>query len=282
MKMEVIQTRKETLARLERLKAEGKTIGFVPTMGALHEGHLSLVKRSKAENDITVVSIFVNPIQFNNNSDLENYPRTFETDSQLLESMGTDIIFAPNADEMYPDAPSEKYDFGALETVMEGEFRPGHFNGVAVVVKRLFDICIPHKAYFGMKDFQQLAIIKALVRQKDIPVQIIACPTVREEDGLAMSSRNTRLTEKQRQQSTVISKALFSASHKHSSTTIDALKKEMTDEINACSELKTEYIEFVDENTLIPVSSWDTSSKVVACIAVWAGEVRLIDNLPIN
>lgn len=277
--MKTFNTRKEVTEAIQLLRNQGKTIGFVPTMGALHLGHLSLIKESKKENDITVVSIFVNPIQFNNSQDLKSYPRTIETDSKQLQETGADILFYPDEKEIYPDIPTEKYEFGQLETVMEGKFREGHFNGVAVVVKRLFDICLPHKAYFGMKDFQQLAIIKKLVLKLESDIQIIPCPTIRETDGLAMSSRNTKLNNEQRRQAAIISKCLFDAKKHYKEYTVDALKKHIETQINELSEMKTEYVEIVDDINLQPISEWGSTSAMVVCIAAWAGETRLIDNL---
>ncbi|HFB61616.1 MAG TPA: pantoate--beta-alanine ligase, partial [Bacteroidetes bacterium] len=196
--MKKFTTIKETKEYLSGQKAAGKTIGFVPTMGALHEGHLELMRRARKENDLLVVSIFVNPIQFNNPDDLKKYPRTLEDDMEKLKSVDCNVLFAPDAAEMYPEKVTTQYDFGELDKVMEGKFRPGHFNGVAVVVKKLFDIVQPHRAYFGEKDFQQLAIIKKLVEMENIPVEIVPCPIVRDPAGLAMSSRNRLLTPEQR------------------------------------------------------------------------------------
>ena len=193
--MQFFNTKKELLAVLEIYRNEGKVIGFVPTMGALHEGHLSLVKDSKKNSDITVVSIFVNPTQFNDPEDLKRYPRTLEKDLDLLKSVNCDLVFAPSVEEIYPEPDTRKFDFGYLESIMEGAKRPGHFNGVGQVVSRLFDIVQPHKAFFGMKDFQQVAIIKNMVKQLNYSVEIISCPIVREENGLAKSSRNTLLEE---------------------------------------------------------------------------------------
>lgn len=254
------------------------TVGLVPTMGALHEGHTSLVKRSVDENDITVVSIFVNPIQFNNKSDLEKYPRTLEADCDKLKTFGCDIVFAPEEKEMYPDEINESYDFGDLERVMEGACRPGHFNGVAIVVKRLFDITSPDKAYFGMKDYQQLAIIKALVKQKNIPVEIVECPTVREEDGLAKSSRNVRLTGEQRNSAIKLSEVLFYVKE-NKEKDIPTLRSYVENYLAQDSQLKLEYFEIADSEDLHIFDSGSIPEHSVACIAAWAGEVRLIDNI---
>ncbi|NOR88527.1 MAG: pantoate--beta-alanine ligase, partial [Bacteroidales bacterium] len=206
--MKIFKTINQTQDFINKAKSQGKTIGFVPTMGALHAGHLSLVKAARQNNDLVVVSIFVNPIQFNNPEDLKKYPRTLEKDSAMLEQELCDAIFYPSVEEMYPETVTKKYDFGVLEHVLEGQFRAGHFNGVAVVVKKLFDIVPAHQAYFGKKDFQQLAIIRKLVEIEQIPIEIIACDTMRETDGLAMSSRNVRLTEEERNRASLIYQTL--------------------------------------------------------------------------
>lgn len=266
---------------ISNYKKNGKTIGFVPTMGALHLGHASLVDCSVAENDITVVSIFVNPIQFNNSNDLATYPRTLDIDLELLEKHACDVVFVPSVDDMYPSGTSnlESYDFGSLETVMEGKFRPGHFNGVAVVVKRLFDLVPAHKAYFGLKDFQQLAVIKQLVIKHSLPIQIIPCATIREQDGLAMSSRNTRLNTAQRLEAVTISKALFEAKSMVATTSVADIKSYIVETINASSELEVEYVEVVDDTYLQSVKNWNDADNIVVCVAVFAGAVRLIDNI---
>lgn len=278
----IVCNRTEELSEvISKYKKSGKTIGFVPTMGALHLGHASLVDCSVAENDITVVSIFVNPIQFNNSNDLATYPRTLEVDLALLEKHACDVVFVPSVEDMYPSGTGniESYDFGSLETVMEGKFRPGHFNGVAVVVKRLFDIVPAHKAYFGLKDFQQLAVIKQLVIKHSLPIQIIPCNTVREQDGLAMSSRNTRLNPSQRLEAVTISKALFEAKRKVASATVAEIKSYIAETINASLELEVEYVEIVDDTYLQSVSDWSDAENIVVCVAVFAGSVRLIDNI---
>jgi pantoate--beta-alanine ligase len=202
--MRVIHTIAELKELLQQHRQEGKTIGFVPTMGALHKGHITLVERCVAENDICVVSIFVNPTQFNNHEDLRLYPRTPEEDYELLRSTGTDVVFAPSVEEIYPGPDIRIFDFGLLDKVMEGAFRPGHFNGVAQVVSKLFAFVEPHKAYFGEKDFQQLAIVREMVKQQELPVEIVGVPTVREQNGLAMSSRNQRLSVEQREHASEI------------------------------------------------------------------------------
>lgn len=277
--MQVLHTKNELISLIDRFKKEGKSIGFVPTMGALHEGHLSLVKESKKNSDITVVSIFVNPTQFNDPEDLKRYPRTLDKDVELLEKTGCDIAFAPSVEEIYPEPDTRKFDFGYLESVMEGAKRPGHFNGVGQVVSRLFDIVRPDKAFFGMKDFQQVAIIKQMVKQLNSPVRIIPCPIVREESGLARSSRNTLLDEEHRKNAPHIYATLKKAREMASSMGVSELKKWMTDEINRNPYLETEYVEIVDDTTLKITEDWKEPGTKVACVAVYAGKIRLIDNI---
>jgi pantoate--beta-alanine ligase len=280
--MRIVNSVGEMQAIALALRSEGKSIGFVPTMGALHKGHLNLVSQSVQENQITVCSIFVNPIQFNNPADLEKYPRNFERDAALLKETGCDIIFHPSAEEMYPEKETKTFDFGLLDKVMEGQFRPGHFNGVAVVVEKLFSMVMPHRAYFGEKDFQQLAIIKALVKKENINVNIIAHPTVREKDGLAMSSRNERLNETQRQQAPLIYQVLCEAEMICRNESLQAARKFAESTINANPEMQLEYFEISDPETLLPVYDAAGQSTVVACIAVFMGPVRLIDNMVYN
>jgi pantoate--beta-alanine ligase len=280
--MEVFQHRRELSQRLQSLKKEKKSIGFVPTMGALHEGHLSLVRSSRQQNDITVVSIFVNPTQFNNKEDLLHYPRTLENDLSMLEKEGCDAVFVPDEKEMYPEPDLRVFSFGNLDKVMEGKHRPGHFNGVAQVVTKLFDIVMPHRAYFGMKDFQQLTIIKKLVNNCRYPIEIISCPIVRESDGLALSSRNRRLTREQRQHAALIPVTLSQARQTGISVNIEELKKSVIDTINSDPLLQVEYFEIVDEETLQPLKNWSTAAGNVGCIAVNVGNVRLIDNITFN
>ncbi|HAG16353.1 MAG TPA: pantoate--beta-alanine ligase [Bacteroidales bacterium] len=278
--MLVFERKNELVAFVRNAKDQGKTIGFVPTMGALHAGHLSLVKISVEQCDMTIASIFVNPIQFNNPKDLEKYPRTFDADSKMLEEAGCDIIFHPSIEEMYPTEAVEKFDFGQLETVMEGAFRPGHFNGVAVVVKRLFEIVNPDKAYFGKKDFQQLAIVKALVKQIQFPVEIIGMETVREPDGLAMSSRNIRLSPDERIKAVEISKVLKFILENKSQYSPLLLEAQAIDRLS--KNFKVEYIQIVDGDSLQPISSWNQTDYPVVCAAAFLGEVRLIDNLELE
>ncbi len=273
---------KDIQSAIRQHRVDELSIGFVPTMGALHRGHISLLEQSVKENHITIVSIFINPIQFNNKQDLEKYPRTLEDDCKKLEEAGCDIVFAPSTDEMYPEEVKEHYDFGQLEKVMEGEHRPGHFNGVAVVVKRLFDICMPHKAYFGEKDFQQLAIIKALVEQENMPLEIISCPIIREEDGLAMSSRNVRLSPEERSIAPEIFKSLNWIKQQAGDRSIGEIVILTKEKLNAMPGMQVEYICIADEDTLMPVQNWDEADNIRAFIALFMGDVRLIDNLKIK
>lgn len=277
--MTVVTTKKELDSCIESFKKEGKTIGFVPTMGALHSGHLSLVKESKKLSDITVVSIFVNPTQFNDAEDLKRYPRTLDKDVKLLESVGADVIFAPSVEEIYPEPDTRVFDFGYLESVMEGAKRPGHFNGVGQVVSRLFDIVKPHKAFFGMKDFQRVAIIKNMVRQLKYNIEIVACPIIREEDGLAMSSRNMLLEDEHRKNAPHIYATLKKACNLAVQMSVSDLKKWVVKEINTNPLLEVDYVEFVDDTTLEIIENWDKKEAVVACVAVYAGKIRLIDNI---
>jgi pantoate--beta-alanine ligase len=269
----------ETRDIIQKQLSEGKTIGFVPTMGALHEGHLVLVRQAAQENDFVVVSIFVNPIQFNNPDDLAKYPRTLEDDIQKLEGTGCNLVFAPSATEMYPEPDLTEFDFGQLDKVMEGKFRPGHFRGVAVVVKKLLEITTPHKAYFGEKDFQQLAIIKKMVGMFNMPVEIVACPIVRESDGLAMSSRNTRLTPEEREEATTIFKALSGIKENYSWFIPEGVKQLVRGGIEESPHFRVEYVDVVDTETLQPIEDWMDAEHAVVCVAAFIGSVRLIDNI---
>lgn len=275
--MKVFNTVKELKNELASYRAEGKTIGLVPTMGALHDGHLSLVKRAKQECDIVVVSDFVNPIQFNNQHDLETYPRTLDEDVEKLRGVDCDYVFAPSVEEMYPTPSTDKYSFGILEEVMEGPRRPGHFSGVAVVVRRLFDIVEPQKAFFGEKDFQQLAIIKNLVQQINYDIEIVPCPIVRADDGLALSSRNKRLSPENRAKAPKIHATLSAATEKMNSMSVDEVKQWVMDVFTQDPAFEPEYFEIVEDVTLQPVASWDEAEGIVGCIAVWMDDVRLID-----
>jgi pantoate--beta-alanine ligase len=278
--METFTTVKRTKQYIERLKKQGKSIGFVPTMGALHEGHLELMRCAKKDNDILSVSIFVNPIQFNNKEDLVKYPRDLYSDIRKLEEIGCDLLFIPTEQEMYPEGtPQEKYDFGSLETVMEGAFRPGHFNGVAVVVKRLFDVVSPDKAYFGEKDFQQLAIVKKLTEMVKSPVEVIPCPIVREPDGLAMSSRNLRLSKEARKLAAMIYWILRESVKRKNSKSPVELKEWVRRKFDEIEDFDLEYFEIADEETLQPVEAWDEKRKTRGFVAVYLDGVRLIDNI---
>ncbi|MEA5139562.1 pantoate--beta-alanine ligase [Arcicella rigui] len=266
----------QTYLNKERLQA--KTIGFVPTMGALHEGHLSLIQTAKSQNDITVCSIFVNPTQFNNPDDLAVYPRTLEADCQLLEQVQCDVVFAPSAAEMYPSLPNIKFNFGILETVMEGKFRPGHFNGVGIVVAKLFNIVQPTKAYFGQKDLQQCAVINCLVRDLSFSLDLVICPTQREQDGLAMSSRNRNLSTEQRALAPAIYKALQQASQQLRTQPAQVVKKAIDDYFASTDGIELEYFEISDFETLLPVEEL-SEGKTALCIAAYLGKTRLIDNV---
>lgn len=277
--MKLIQTIKELRAELDTLRKEGKSVGLVPTMGALHAGHASLVKRAVAENDVVVVSDFVNPTQFNDQNDLLKYPRTLEADCKLLDSCGVTFVFAPSVEEIYPEPDTRQFSYAPLDTVMEGKFRPGHFNGVCQIVSKLFMIVEPDRAYFGEKDFQQLAIIREMVRKYPFNLQIVGCPIVREDDGLALSSRNARLSSEQRTQALQISKTLFASVEYAKAHTLAETKAFVGKAIEEAEGLTIEYFEIVDGDTLQTVSEWNDSNYIVGCITVYCGEVRLIDNI---
>lgn len=267
--------------QIELLKSQAKSIGFVPTMGALHEGHISLITQAKDENDVVVVSIFVNPTQFNNAEDLKKYPRVIEQDTKLLTNCKVDFVFIPSESEIYPqDYVRPTIDLGALDQVMEGKFRPGHFMGVVEVVKRLFGIVQPHNAYFGQKDFQQVAVIKKMTEFFQLPIQIIACPIIRSEKGLALSSRNMRLNDSEKEQALTIFQTLqFAKQHvkEHDPQTLQAMCFEKLTK----SGLQVEYVEIVNPKTLNTLkNTWRNGA--VCCIAAFCGNVRLIDNMVIN
>lgn len=277
--MKVISTIAELRKVLDEHRAAGKTIGLVPTMGALHNGHASLVERSVADNDITVVSIFVNPTQFNDKNDLRNYPRDLKADCALLDKVGADIAFAPEVEEMYPEPDTRVFSFAPLDEVMEGPFRPGHFNGVAQIVSKLFYAVEPHRAYFGEKDFQQLAIIREMVRQLSLSLEIVGCPIVREQDGLAMSSRNMLLTAEERERAVKISQTLFKSLEIAGNNSLAYTKAYVEDAMNSTEGFRLEYYQIVDGNTLQPIENWEDSSYIVGCIALFCGNIRLIDNI---
>ncbi len=271
-----IQELKDCLARERQ---QNKKIGFVPTMGALHAGHLSLVKRCVEENDVCVVSIFVNPTQFNDKNDLATYPRTLDNDCALLEPTGCDYVFAPTESEMYPEPDTRTFNFGIVSAVMEGARRPGHFNGVAQIVSKLFYAVEPDNAYFGEKDFQQIAVIRAMVKQLGLPVRINACPILREADGLALSSRNVRLTPEQREKAPLIAQTLKESTNFAAAKSVQEVIDFVVNTINRDPVMRVEYYEIVNGNTMESVKSWSDADYIVGCVTVYCGEVRLIDNV---
>lgn len=280
--MEVIKTKARLAEVLDEPRRQGKSIGLVPTMGALHAGHKSLVDRARKENDIVVVSVFVNPTQFNNPDDLRTYPRTEEADCALLEAAGVDFAFVPSVEEVYPQPDTRQFDLGPVAEVMEGAMRPGHFNGVAQIVSKLFMLTGPTRAYFGEKDFQQIAVIRRMVELEGFDIEIVDCPIKREDDGLALSSRNVRLTPEGRAIAPSIHRVLSeSLAMKNSGMTPAEVKDEVVRRINACEGLCTEYYEIVDALTMQPIKEWaDAGSRgAVGCVTVFCGDVRLIDNI---
>ena len=262
-------------------RKQGKSVGLVPTMGALHEGHASLVKKSVADNDVTVVSVFVNPTQFNDPKDLKSYPRDIDADCKLLESVGADYVFAPSVDEMYPTPDTRHFEFPPITTVMEGAHRPGHFNGVCQVVSRLFYIARPDRAYFGEKDWQQIAVVKAMVKSLDLGVDIVECPIIRDTDGLARSSRNTLLSDAERKTAPRIYETLKDSVEYAKTHSVKETHDYVVERINATDGLYVEYFEIVDGNTLQQVNDWNDSDYIVGCITVYCGArpVRLIDHI---
>ncbi|MBO7596170.1 MAG: pantoate--beta-alanine ligase [Bacteroidales bacterium] len=279
--MEIFKEIAPLRQRLSKLRSQDKTIGFVPTMGALHAGHISLVERANKENDITVVSIFVNPTQFNNKEDLEKYPRDPDADFALLEKNSCDIVFAPSVEEMYPEPDTRVFSLGSVAEVMEGKYRPGHFNGVCQVVSKLLSIVEPDHAYFGQKDYQQIAVVKAMVRKymPNFEGEIVSCPIKRESDGLALSSRNVHLNPEQRKSALLISKTLFAAKEKADSGATqkqirDFIKQNIATDANLC----LEYVEIADKDTLQPIAG-EYPKNAVICITVYDGKTRLIDNI---
>jgi len=281
--MKVFTTKHELKRHISSFKEEGKTLGFVPTMGALHQGHLSLIKKAKENNDIVVVSIFVNPTQFNNTEDLVNYPKTLEKDTQLLKTVSCDVLFHPPVSEMYDEnVVSENFDFDGLEHQMEGKFREGHFNGVGTIVKTLFEIIKPNKAYFGQKDFQQLLIVKKMVEKHQLDVSVKGCAIYREEDGLAMSSRNVRLSKIERKAAPFIYKTLKKAKKKFKTEEANKVTFWVKKQFKKQLLLDLEYFTIADEETLEPIKIKETNKKYRAFIAVFAGDVRLIDNIKLK
>lgn len=279
--MQLIQNTKDLQAALSSARAAQKSIGLVPTMGALHAGHASLIKRCVSNNDIAVVSVFVNPTQFNDPADLKNYPRTLEADCKLLEDLNVDYVFAPTVSEMYPEEDTRSFSYPPITTVMEGAYRPGHFNGVCQIVSKLFYIVEPTRAYFGEKDFQQIAVIRAMVNDLKIPVEICPCPIIREDSGLAMSSRDALLTEDETITAQNISKTLFKSVEYAKTHTLPETKAYVIDTINAIDGLEVQYYEIVDGTRLESLSDWNDSNYIVGCITVFCGHrpVRLIDNI---
>ena len=279
--MKVFNTKANLEEALAAARAEGKKIGLVPTMGALHAGHASLVKRSVSENDVTVVSVFVNPTQFNDKNDLKNYPRTLDADCQLLESLGATYVFAPSVEEVYPEPDTRTFSYPPIDSVMEGPRRPGHFNGVCQIVSKLFYMVQPDRAYFGEKDFQQIAVIRAMVADLKLPIELRPCPIVREGSGLALSSRNALLTEAEKRTAVCISQALKTSVDFAKNHTVAETHDLVVGALNATKGLEVEYFEIVNGITLQPVTSWDDAPYIVGCITVYCGQrpVRLIDNI---
>lgn len=277
--MLTVNTVKELKSAVRAAREAGKSIGLVPTMGALHEGHKSLVDRCRRENDVVVVSVFVNPTQFNNKEDLRTYPRTEEADKALLEAAGCDVVFMPTVEEVYPEPDTRVFDLGPVAEVMEGPMRPGHFNGVAQVVSKLFMMVEPDRAYFGEKDFQQIAVIREMVRQLGFKLEIVPCPIVREADGLAKSSRNVRLTPENRAIAPNIYRLLSESLDFAKSHTVEETIGFVTEGINAYDAMEVEYYQIVDGITMQPIAKWDDTNYAVGCITVYCGDVRLIDNI---
>lgn len=279
--MKVIPTINEIKTLVRAAREEGKTVGLVPTMGALHGGHASLIRRSVAENDITVVSVFVNPTQFNDKNDLTNYPRTLEADCALIESIGGTYVFAPTVEEVYPEPDTRSFSYPPIDTVMEGARRPGHFNGVCQIVSKLFMMVEPDRAYFGEKDFQQIAVIRAMMKDQGFTFELVPCPIVREASGLALSSRNTLLADNEREIAVNISRTLIGSQAYALSHSVDETTEWVVNTLNAIDGLDVEYYEIVDAITLQKVTSWDEAEHIQGCITVFCGEkpIRLIDNI---
>ena len=282
--MLIFNKKSDLSAFLSPLIQQNKSIGFVPTMGALHKGHLSLLEKSLSENEITVMSIFVNPTQFNNSEDLDKYPRTLERDIQIMQEVSnTIIVYAPEVEDIYEGKTvSQSFDYDGLENQMEGKHRPGHFDGVGTIVKRLFEIVQPNKAYFGEKDFQQLQIVKKLVEKNNIPVAVIGCPIHRENSGLAMSSRNERLSETARKNAAIIYQILNSAKEIFATNSAEATVKWVENEFQKHPDFQLEYFEIADETTLLPVNTKEADKKYRGFIAIFIENIRLIDNISLN
>ncbi len=271
---EIINALQKELSQLN-----SKSIGLVPTMGALHRGHLSLMNQSLEDNDITVVSVFVNPTQFNDKNDLEKYPRTLDKDTQLVNSLGVDYVFAPTVEEMYPEPDTRVFNYSPQDEVMEGIYRPGHFNGMCQIVSKLFSIVQPTRAYFGEKDYQQLVIVKRMVEDLKLDIEVVGCPIVREKDGLALSSRNALLSKEERENALLISKTLFESLKLAANYSLKETLSFVKNTIQQNDNLELQYFEIVDANTLLPLEEWEDSSSIIGCITVFCGAVRLIDNI---
>lgn len=277
--MIIIRTVRELQAAMQQHRDQGQSIGLVPTMGALHQGHLSLMNRARQDNEIVVASVFVNPTQFNNPDDLRTYPRTEEADCQAMESVGVDYAFIPTVEEIYPEPDTRVFELGPVAEVMEGAMRPGHFNGVAQIVSKLFAWTLPTRAYFGEKDYQQIAVIRKMAQLEGFEFEIVACPILRHEDGLAMSSRNVRLTPEQRGIAPMIRKVLLESLELKDAKTVSEVKQFVKEKIDSVKGLTTEYYEIVDSKTMQPIAEWADAETAVGCVTVYCGEVRLIDNI---
>ena len=278
--MKVIRTVEELKSVVGALKAEGKSVGLVPTMGALHDGHVSLMEKARGDNDVVVVSVFVNPTQFNNPDDLRTYPRTEEADCARMRDAGVDIAFIPSVEEIYPEPDNRVFDLGKVAEVMEGAMRPGHFNGVAQIVSKLFRMVEPTRAYFGEKDFQQIAVIRRMVEIEGFKnLEIVDCPIKREADGLALSSRNVRLTPHQREIAPNIHRIMVESLDKARDCSVEEVKRSVIDAVNAYPEMDVEYYEIVNAADMQPITDWSQATQAVGCITVYVGDVRLIDNI---
>ncbi len=277
--MEIIRTVNELKSSLDAHRVQGCSIGLVPTMGALHAGHISLIDKARNDNDIVVVSVFVNPTQFNNPEDLRTYPRTEDADCEKLRAAGVDYAFIPSVEEMYPEPDNREFNLGSVAEVMEGAMRPGHFNGVAQIVSKLFYMTEPDRAYFGEKDFQQIAVIRRMVELENIDIEIIDCPIRREGDGLAMSSRNVRLSAEQRAIAPNIYRTLVASLDYATTHTVNETKLYVTETINTFPSMEVEYYEIVDVSTMQPINDWNECTQAVGCVTVFCGDVRLIDNI---
>lgn len=279
--MEIIESKNLVCRKIELLKKQNQTIGFVPTMGALHKGHYELLKQAKNENKVVVCSIFVNPTQFNNPEDLKKYPRDIQKDFDYIADV-CDLVFVPSVEEMYPENPTDSYDFGYLDTVMEATFRPGHFNGVAMVVRRLFEIVKPDNTYFGKKDYQQALIVKELIKQMKAPIRMVMVDTVRESDGLAFSSRNSLLSSDKRKQASFIYQTMQKAQTLMNNMKPQEIEGWIQDQFKEQKDFDLEYATIVQADNLLPIHDFDTHTQAVLCVAAYLDNIRLIDNLELN